>query len=189
MLEGIPQRGRGRPRKYPPKTNGDFESTKYDIFFNLNERGPEEGKEIDVNAVVQEVFQFIYRAPTSNKLFSHPNNSLDNPVLSNLELESPMSNQPKNLRTCDEVFYEYLLIFKNKTNTKFFSLMLKFILLFRECYDLSKNKDNNEKKCVTNTINPEGLPDLCNEFYGEFLEPNNFFINSIFSILSKIKLW
>jgi hypothetical protein len=67
--------------------------------------------------------------------------------------------------------------FQNKTNTKYFSLLLKFILLFRECYDISKTKDSKEevKKAVTDTISPEGLPDLCNEFYGEFMEPNNFF--------------
>ena len=28
---------------------------------------------------------------------------------------------------------------------------------------------------MTNYKSPEGLPDLCNEFYGEFLVPNNFF--------------
>ena len=65
--------------------------------------------------------------------------------------------------------------FKNKTNRKFFSLLIKFVLLFRECYDISKNRDLEEKKAVTDTISPEGLPDLCNEFYGEFMEPNNFF--------------
>lgn len=55
--------------------------------------------------------------------------------------------------------------------------MVKFTLLFRECYDINKNKDNKDenKKSVTSTISPDGLPDLCNEFYGEFLEPNNFF--------------
>ena len=55
--------------------------------------------------------------------------------------------------------------------------MIKFILLFRECYDISKNKEvkNEDKKPVTNTLTPEGLPDLCNEFYGDFMEPNNFF--------------
>ena len=64
-----------------------------------------------------------------------------------------------------------------KTNKKYFSLILKFIILFKECYDLSKNKDkkNEEKISLTDTLTPEELPDLCNEFYGEFMEPNNFF--------------
>ena len=176
-MDGVPQRGRGRPRKYPPKTNEDFETTKFDIFFTFNDRGAEEGKEIDMNSVVDEVFKFIYQGPNSDKLFSKPNNYKENPILNNLVNQSPISSLPKNQRCCDEVFYEYLFIFKNKANQKFFSLMLKFVLLFRECYDVSKNKENKDenRKAITNTLPPEGLPDLCNEFYGEFLEPNNFF--------------
>ena len=62
-------------------------------------------------------------------------------------------------------------------NETYFKFLLKFILLFKECYDLSKTKEQKpeEKKAVTDNITPENLPDLCNEFYGEFMEPNNFF--------------
>ena len=66
--------------------------------------------------------------------------------------------------------------FKNNVNEKYFTLMLKFVILFRECYDKSKNKEisvDGTKK--VGNLKPEGLPDLCNEFYGDFLEPNNFF--------------
>ena len=34
MLEGQTKRGRGRPRKHPPKLQLDFESTKYENFFD-----------------------------------------------------------------------------------------------------------------------------------------------------------
>ena len=197
-MEGIPQRGRGRPRKYPPKTNGDFETTKFDIFFTINDRGTEEGKEFDMKTVVEDVFKFIYQGINSDKLFSKPSNYTENPILNNLVNQSPVSTLPKNQRCCDEVFYEYLFIFKNKANQKFFSLMLKFILLFRECYDVSKNKENKDenRKAITNTLPPEGLPDLCNEFYGEFLEPNNFFgicddreKNEIIEIIQHFCIW
>ncbi len=75
--------------------------------------------------------------------------------------------------------------------------MIKFVLLFRECYDLSKNKDKNEDERITvsNTLPPEGLPDLCNEFYGEFMEPNNFFgiyeseKNEIVEIIQHFCIW
>jgi hypothetical protein len=76
--------------------------------------------------------------------------------------------------------------------------MIKFVLLFRECYDVSKNKEVKEqdRKAVTDSITPEGLPDLCNEFYGEFLEPNNFFgineqqdKNEIIEIIQHFCLW
>ena len=69
LLEGQPKRGRGRPRKYPPKTVGDFESTKYDSFFNNSPRNPEEGKTIDVKNVVPQVFDFLYKGQYMTKLF------------------------------------------------------------------------------------------------------------------------
>ena len=115
--------------------------------------------------------------------------------------DSPLTDKAKNLRTCDDVFYEYLKSFKDLTNEKYFELLLKFVLLFRECYDKSKTKDNKdvpdtEKKPVTDTISPEGLPDLCNEFYGEFMEPNNFFDldeqfekNEIIEIIQHFCIW
>jgi len=174
-LEGLPKRGRGRPRKYPPKNAGDFETTKYDVFFTLNNREPEEGVNIDIIPLVQEVFEFLYKGQYANKLFSTPTSYKENSILNNLANNAEFSKKNKNEKSCDEVFYEYLATFKNKTNRKFFSLLIKFVLLFRECYDVSKNRENVEKKAVTDTISPEGLPDLCNEFYGEFMEPNNFF--------------
>ena len=85
-------------------------------------------------------------------------------------------NRAKNEKSCDEVFTEYLLIFMNKTNKKYFLFMLKFILLFREFYDISVNKEkkDEEKKTLTNSLPPTGLPNLCNEFY-EFMENNDYF--------------
>ena len=148
--------------------------------------------------VVQEVFHFLYESPLANKLFSHPKTYEENPILRNLVENSNVVNKPKNEKTCDEVFYEYLHTFQSKTNKKYFSLLLKFVLLFRECYDISKTKDSKDevKKAVTDTIPPEGLPDLCNEFYGEFMEPNNFFgideaeeKNEIIEIIQHFCIW
>ncbi len=56
MLEGQAKRGRGRPRKYPPKVVSDFESTKYDNFFNQQNRKAEEGKTFDIKNLVEIVF-------------------------------------------------------------------------------------------------------------------------------------
>ena len=193
----MPQRGRGRPRKYPPKTNGDFESTKYEPFFSSKIREPEEGKNIVILPLVEEVFKFIYESPYSNKLFSSPKSYEDNPILKNLVKEEVI-NKSNNEKCCDDVFYEYLSTFKNKTNQKYFSLMTKFVLLFRECYDISKNKDKKDeaRTQVTNSLSPEGLPDLCNEFYGDFLEPNDFFgisdgddKNEIIEIIQHFCIW
>ena len=147
--------------------------------------------------LAKEVFHFIYEGAYAYKLFSNTKSYEENPILQNLVLNSEIVNKPKNEKTCDEVFYEYLYNFKNKTNQKFLSLLTKFVLLFRECYDVSKTKDSKDepKKAVTDTIPPEGLPDLCNEFYGEFMEPNNFFgfeendKNEIIEIIQHFCIW
>ena len=132
-----------------------------------------------------------------DKLFSHPKSFEENPILKNLDDNAPISDKQKNSKSCDEVFYEYLQTFKTKTNEKYFSLLIKFVLLFRECYDNSKSKDSKEaeKKPVTDHMPPEGLPDLCNEFYGEFMDPNNFFEldendkNEIIEIIQHFCIW
>ncbi len=196
MLAGLPKRGRGRPRKYPPKTAGDFETTKYDQFFSQKNRMPD-SEEYNMEEVVQETFDFIYKSPKKDKLFSTPLTYQDNPILNDLANNKEPTKNGESEKTCDEVFYEYLKNFKIQTNKKFFTLLLKFVLLFRECYDLSKNKDNKtDKKVYTNIISPEGLPDLCNEFYGEFMEPNNFFgiedqdeKNEIIEIIQHFCIW
>ena len=178
LLEGQPKRGRGRPRKYPAKSVGDFESTKYDNFFSNVKRANLNNENYSLENFVQEIFNFLYQGEYKDKLFSKPNDYKDNFILKNLaENIKPNDTKNKNEKSCDDVFYEYLYNFRNQTNKNYFSLLTKFVLLFRECYDISKNKDNKDenKKPVTDHLTPEGLPDLCNEFYGEFMEPNNFF--------------
>ena len=191
-LEGQPKRERGRPRKNPKKSE-DFERSKYDDFFAQNERCPKDGNTFDILPLVQEVFSFIYESPKADKLFSKPKSFNDIPILFNLISRKNLSS-PQNEKTCDEVFTEYLINFINKTNRQYFSFILKFILLFRECYDISKNKGKkeNEKKTVTNILSPDGLPDLCNEFYGEFMEMNGFFgidKNEIIEIIQHFCIW
>ena len=196
-MEGQIKRGRGRPIKYPPKPVSDFESTKYDNFFNLPNRKLEEGVTLNIPDLVQNVFNSLYQGPYKEKLFSQPTKIEENSILNNLEKEANLSDLPKNKKTCDDVFYEYLYMFKDKANEKYFTLLMKFVILFRECYDINKNKDNKgEKEAVTNKLTPEGLPDLCNEFYGEFMESNNFFgiedqeeRNEIIEIIQHFCIW
>ena len=194
----IKSRRRERHRKYNPKSARDFEIAKYNFFFTSDNRAEEENVTIDIKELTSEVYDFLYQGPYKEKLFSHPKNYEENPILKNLVEDSNVSSKPKSEKTCDEVFYEYLHTFKDETNKKYFSLLLKFVLLFRECYNISKNKYNKEedKKAVTDTISPENLPDLCNEFYGEFLEPNNFFgisepdeRNEIIEIIQHFCVW
>ena len=139
-MEGQIKRGRGRPRKYPPKAVLDFENTKYDNFFNADNRKAEEGKTLNIPVLVQNVFNFIYQGNYKDKLFSKPSQYQENPILNNLVNNASISEKAKNEKTCDDAFYEYLYIFKDKTNDKYFTLLLKFVLIFMECYDISKSK-------------------------------------------------
>ena len=194
------KRGRGRPRKYPPKEASDFESTKYPSFFNAPNRKAEENKNIkdEIPQLVQKVFDDLYNGNYKDKLFSSPKSVEEEPILNNIKNDGPLSNKPKNEKTCDEVFYEYLKTFKDIVNDKYFLLLTKFVILFRECYDCSKNKDKDpaQRQKYTGDNNAEGLPDLCNEFYGEFLEQNNFFDiedqndrNEIIEIIQHFCIW
>ena len=176
MLEGSIRRGMMRPRKYPPKVVSDFERVKYDNFFNSPKRKAEENKTLNIPLLVQNVSNFIFQGKYKDELFSKPSKYQDISILNNLVKNEPLPEKEKSEKTCDEVFYEYLYTFKDNTNDKYFTLIVKFILLFRECYNMSESKKNPGKtEAATSQHTPEGLPDLCNEFYGDFMEPNNFF--------------
>ena len=62
--------------------------------------------------LAKEVFHFIYEGPFAYKLFSHPISYEENPILLNLVQNSEIVTKPKNEKTCDEVFYEYLYTVK-----------------------------------------------------------------------------
>ena len=158
----------------------DFENTKYSNFFSQPKRKAEEGKNLDNDMpnLVQKVFDDLYKSNFKDKLFSSPKSVEEEPILNSLLKKAELDDKnPKSGKKCNEVFYEYLKTFKDMVNDKYFILITKFVLLFRECFDLNKNKDKTEEERVNlvGTLTPEGLPDLCNEFYGEFLINNEFF--------------
>ena len=158
----------------------DFENTKQSIFFNQANRKAEEGKNLDDDMphLIQKIFDDLYKGNFKDKLFSCPKSIEEEPILNSLLTKAELDeNKPKNEKKCNEVFYEYLKTFKDMVNDKYFILITKFVLLFRECFDLNKNKEKTEEERtnLVGTLTPEGLPDLCNEFYGDFLINNDFF--------------
>ena len=198
-MERLPQKIRGRPRKYPPKSKEDeFITNKYETFFDKPGRGFKDWDFINIDLAVKEVYKSLYESKYAKKFFIRIKKPEDNYILNNLLRKFPASWKQKNEKTCDEIFYEYLNDFKIKTNQKFFLLMLKFILLYRECFNIIKNRNNTEKnkKLVSSFLLPEELPDICNEFYTEFLEKNDFFgikdeheRNEIVEIIQHFCIW
>ena len=175
---GIPVKQKGRPRKYPLYDTKKQDIKKYEEeFFCDNLRAPKEGEVIDTHNIVYQVFDFIYNGKYKDKLYLKPRNIEENYILRNLYLNAPFSNKEKHMKNCDDVFYEYLHEYKNKTNKKYFKFLLKFIIIFGECYYINTTKflKEEEKKGIIEFLNPNDLPKFCNDFYTEFLKPNNFF--------------
>ncbi len=88
---------------------------------------------------------------------------------------------------CDEIFYEYLKSITKYANQKYFSFVLKFIIIFRECINTYKNielensilvlkeKISTEIKEFTQYYDAEQAPELCNEFISEYLQSCDYF--------------
>ena len=136
----------------------------------------------------------------------------DHPLLSMIFNETQVPEKNKNEKTLDDIFYEYINYIKDKTNKNYFILCLKFIILFRECMNISrKNQIANPeeeqnilsttqtsilKKEYSSVSNAETAPDLCNEFVTEFLELNDYFgiksdqeRNEIIELIQHFCLW
>ena len=190
------KRGRGRPRKYSPNFPGDFETNKYDTFFTQSNRKKDETQQWEVNKVLQNVFEFLFEGEYKEKLISKHEKLEDNVLLHNLAIVEPVTQIDKKERKCDDVFYEYLTIALKETNEKYFILVLKFILLFRECFNVKNKKEDDLNYIATQQMIPETLPELCNYFYTEFMENNDFFgiksdddKNEIIEIIQHFCIW
>jgi hypothetical protein len=135
------------------------------------------------------VFDDIY-VQFGDKCFKRPDNFTDHALLEMLFLEKEpilSEDKPKNEKTCDEAFYQYINYVKNLTNKNYFVLVMKFVLLFRECLNISRNKELlnelengiNARREYSALRNPETVPEICNEFVTDYLENNDYFgINS-----------
>ncbi len=101
------------------------------------------------------------------------------PVENVVDANNPSAVKPSQDISCDQVFACYLKDVSIKTNKEYFYFIFKFVLLFRECVNrLRKDTGDNEsgqEKEFTQINNAENVPDTCNEFVSEFMEPNDYF--------------
>ena len=100
------------------------------------------------------------------------NNINDSKNLSLIKIRSPC---------IDDLFYLYLKEFSKITNENYFQLMVQFVFLFRENINIQKydavpeNIKTETKKEFTQLFNAEEVPELCNSFFVDYLEENDFF--------------
>lgn len=81
----------------------------------------------------------------------------------------------------EHIFFKYLRDVSRKTNKDYFWFMFKFIFILREFLN-QKNKETfpsdlvfDDKTLYTQLFNAEKIPDLCNDFYIDFMEPSKFY--------------
>ncbi len=88
---------------------------------------------------------------------------------------------------CDTAFFAYVKEFYPQTNYDYFHFLLKFVVMFRQCINKLKKSNNNiinsteasegfnSQNYFTQLNNAEGVPDMCNDFVTEFMEPMDYF--------------
>lgn len=173
------KRGRpGRQKALTPGKEDNFEKDSYDKFFE-GEKGKKEGEgEINLEVISKEIFEDIYKGEHKDVL-SESYESLEKmPILNNLSLSLPPlveTSVIKNKFKTDDIFYEYLWEAKDKTNASYFKFLTKFIILYRECFGKFKKEKDKDEMDDNKKLNSESLPDICNDFYSDFLSKNGFF--------------
>jgi hypothetical protein len=154
--------------------------------------------------VIPQVFEDIY-VKYGDKCFIWPGHFSDHPLLKMFLNGCRISNEEeKNKKTCDEVFYEYLNYSKNSTNKEYFTLVMKFVLLMRECLNISRQKEidtsngngSNSWREYTSFVHAETVPEICNEFVTDYMENNDYFgipsesdRNEIIELIQHFCLW
>lgn len=88
----------------------------------------------------------------------------------------------KRKKKCDEVFANYIVFVKERSNKQYCKTAIIFCLLYRECLNQLSDRLEQEKKDLPETVvmheageeytlrnNAEQVPDVCNDFVGRFL--------------------
>lgn len=101
-------------------------------------------------------------------------------------------NQEKiNNKNLDEIFYSYLNEFYRQTNNEYFHFMFKFVILFRQSINRLKSPDTYNPPNPTNYFsqhnNAEGVPDMCNDFVTEFMEPKDYYGMDVMELIEVIQ--
>ena len=200
----IEKKSRGRPKKEEQQENS-FQNAqlKYDNFLNnstrkkISENEGEENGEINLD-IIKDNLTNIFRQCKSDlfanidEIDKYPFYQLvvNNWEKNNKELEEYFNNNNKNdvgsenkisSPYLDQIFFLYLKEFATKTNKNYFWFINKFIVLFRECINLFKKDQIKEKykneinKEYSQLFNAEGIPESCNDFFLEFMQPKQYY--------------
>ncbi len=134
-----------------------------------------------------DIFREIFKKYQSD-IFFHDNPDNDPLYLSIKDQSSSIENKDVQLGTeeekqkapnIDEIFLIYLKEYYTQTNPDYFHFMFKFIIMFRQCINKLKNgatyNPPDPKNYYSQHNNTEGVPDTCNDFVTDFMEPKDYF--------------
>jgi hypothetical protein len=100
------------------------------------------------------------------------------------------SNPP--LTDLDNVFIQYLQDVKDKTNSEYYTFIFQFLIIFREFINKIKKDEITEGNDYTQINNAELIPDFCNDFVIDFMEPEDYFnldATELIEILQHLCYW
>lgn len=195
------KKSRGRPKKDDQNENCYQNAlNNYNEFLNQETRKIKENEEKINLDTIKENFTNIF-TECKNNLFKDIDNIEKYPfyqlVINNwnkTKFEFPnecLSDNYKNENTnnlnkynsppLEVIFFLYIKELSNKTNKSYFLFVNKFIILFRECINSIK-KDQVKDEYKTEKANEysqiysaEVIPESCNDFFIEFMQPNNYY--------------
>ena len=189
------KRARGRPRKDCLNENiTNNPQNKFLYFFQEEHRKAFDDNIINLD-VVKNDFRIIFKQ-CQQELFKELDNvekySFYRLIVENWEKEVPnlvqecfnainKIDEPLNKiqsYNLDGIFFTYLKEFYKNVNLEYFWFMIKFIILFRECinkYRANLVKKEEQNKLYSEIYNSENVPEICNDFVLEFMEPYDYF--------------
>ena len=173
-------------------SNRDNNETKLENLFDDTKRRIRDNEQYTIVEMMKAVFHdifVVYKNYIENKYEKPDDNLLLKLICKIYKSEDRKKLEESFLKnkTCDSIFIEYLEYLSKLCNKEYFLFAFKFIVLFRECINKYKNVELMNRKCILNEeipddvteytqqYNADQVPDLCNEFYTDFMENGNFF--------------
>jgi hypothetical protein len=140
-------KGRGRPKKKVPS-----DIIKSKEFFNSVDKT---GVTTDIVANLQEMSLSLY-------------NKKQHPLEQSLSYALNHIQVAQDNASCDTVFAEYLVYAASLCNKEFYSRVVMFILLFRDCFQ------NSSAGSPKNIIHADTMPEFSNEFISIYIKDKKF---------------
>jgi hypothetical protein len=152
------------------------------------------GEEKNPYSLLEENFLDIFEKYNED-IFLHKDFEKD-PFLNLIKNNENNETEKDKILNADDIFYFYLKEFYIETNKEYLHFMMKFVVMFRQCLNKIKDKESfstpDPENYFTQKNNTEGLPDFCNEFIMDFMEPKEYFgmdVNELIEITQHLCHW